>query len=177
MAQSPSLFDRIARSIGSRSILAQTASSYGVRPGEETVPGGFDPAEAALFEAAVESAYLVANADGTFDDQERAAFRKIVAETSVHQVAEDQIGDLLSDLTEQLVEDGSEKRARMLARTIVRRNHQLDVLRIAALMGHISGGGVSDKEREVLQHLARGFALEPGAVDTAIREAEAALKA
>ena len=176
MAQSPSLFDRIARSIGSRSILAQTASSYGVRPGEETVPGGFDPAEAALFEAAVESAYLVANADGTFDETERAAFRKIVAQTSVHQVAEDQIGDLLSDLTEQMVEDGTEKRVRMLSRTIAKRSHQLDVLRIAALMAHISGG-VSEKEREVLHYLARGFDLEPGAVDTAIREAEAALKA
>ena len=63
----------------------------------------------------------------------------------------------------------------MVARTIVRRDHQLEVLRIAALMAHISGG-VSQHERNVLAHLARGFDLDSSAVEKALVEAEDILK-
>ena len=41
----------------------------------------------------------------------------------------------------------------MVARTITRPDHQQEVLRIAALMAHISGG-VSEPERNVLEQLA-----------------------
>jgi hypothetical protein len=60
------------------SILKLAASSYGFGPaGEEiTVPTGFDPQAAALFEAMVESAYLVATADGEFDAAERSTFER-----------------------------------------------------------------------------------------------------
>ena len=51
------------------SILALCAAAYGARPQEEaTVPTGFDPHAVALFESIVEGAYLVARADGVFDD-------------------------------------------------------------------------------------------------------------
>lgn len=160
------------------SILTQAAKSYGARPiiDEATVPTGFDPAAAALFEATVEAAYLVANSDGVFDDEERAAFESVVTTACNGQVQIAQLTALLSDLREQLADDGIEKRTRMIARTITRRDHQLEVLRIAALMAHISGG-VSEPEREVLSHLARGFDLEAGAVDQVLAEAEGVLKA
>src|SRR5690242_2629680 len=62
-----------------RSILMLAAASYGARPSDEaTVPTGFDPAAAALFEVIVEGAYLVASADGVFDDDERALFERVV---------------------------------------------------------------------------------------------------
>ena len=181
------LLERVARGIGrpgeasptgvTSSILAQAARSYGARPiiDEATVPTGFDPAAAALFEATVEAAFLVANSDGVFDDEERVAFQSVVSAACNDQVQAVQLQALLADLCEQLTQDGIEKRSRMVARTITRRDHQLEVLRIAALMAHISGG-VSESERGVLDHLARGFDLEEGAVDRALGEAEAALK-
>jgi len=181
------LLDRVARGIArpggsapsnvTTSILAQAATSYGARPvvDEATVPTGFDPQAAALFEATVEAAFLVANSDGVFDDEERAAFQSVVAEACNYLVQEEALEALLADLSEQLAEDGIEKRARMVARTITKAEHQLEVLRIAALMAHISGG-VSSHERKVLEHLARGFDLDNTAVENAMREAEAVLK-
>jgi tellurite resistance protein len=178
-----SLIERVARGIarpqsagGNLSILAQAATSYGVRPivDEATVPTGFDPAAAALFEAVVEAAFLVANSDGVFDDDERAAFQSVVANACGDVLQISQLDALLADLCEQLAEDGMEKRTRMVARTITKPEHQLEVLRIAALMAHISGG-VSDQERAVLEQLARGFGLAPEAVTDALSDSEAAL--
>ncbi len=180
-----SLLERVARGISrpgapapgaSTSILAQAATSYGARPviEEATVPTGFDPSAAALFEAVVEAAFLVANSDGVFDDDERKAFESVVANACNNVVQISQLSALLADLCEQLTEDGMEKRTRMVARTITKRDHQHEVLRIAALMAHISGG-VSESEREVMQQLAKGFDLEPAAVQTALDQAEAAL--
>lgn len=180
-----SLIERVARGIsrqnitgGGPSILAQAASSYGARPvvDEATVPTGFDPAAAALFEAVVEAAFLVANSDGVFDDDERAAFQSVVANACGDVIQISQLDALLADLCEQLAEDGIEKRTRMVARTITRPEHQLEVLRIAALMAHISGG-VSEHERTVLEQLARGFGLEQVVVLEALTESEGVLAA
>jgi tellurite resistance protein len=182
------LLHRVARGISrpgnlspsgvSSSILAQAASSYGARPEieEATVPTGFDPSAAALFEAVVEAAFLVANSDGVFDDEEREAFESVVANACNNLVQVSQLHALLADLCEQLTEDGIEKRTRMVARTITRPDHQHEVLRIAALMAHISGG-VSESEREVMVQLAKGFDLEGAAVQTALDQAEAVLAA
>jgi len=158
------------------SILAQAAQSYGAKPvvDEATIPTGFDPTAAALFEAVVEGAFLVANSDGVFDDAERAAFESVVANATNHVVQMSQLHALLADLCEQLAEDGLEKRTRMVARTITRPDHQHDVLRIAALMAHISGG-VSEQERAVMNQLAAGFSLEAAAVEHALNAAAEAL--
>jgi tellurite resistance protein len=188
MTPDKSILERVARGIsrpgdaapsGIRtSILTQAATSYGARPifDEATVPTGFDPAAAALFEATIEAAFLVANSDGVFDDDERAAFESVVDNACNGQVQPTQLQALLADLCQQLADDGIEKRTRMVARTITRRDHQIEVLRIAALMAHISGG-VSESERDVLTHLARGFDLDAAAVENALTEAEGALKA
>lgn len=180
-----SLIERVARGIarpnsaeGTLSILAQAATSYGARPivDEATVPTGFDPQAAALFEAVVEAAFLVANSDGVFDDEERAAFQSVVANACGDVVQPSQLDALVADLCEQLAEDGIEKRARMVARAIRKPEHQLEVLRIAALMAHISGG-VSDQELTVLEHLASGFGLPAGSVKEALSDSEAVLAA
>lgn len=143
---------------------------------EATVPTGFDPAAAALFEATVESAFLVASADGVVDDDERIAFRTVIAEACNNLVQHTQLDALIADLIESLNEDGLEKRAKMVARTIIRRDHQNEVLRIAALMAHISGG-VDESEKRVLELLARSFDLDSSAVESALSEAGRVLAA
>jgi len=183
-----SMLERVARSIArpgngapsgvTASILTQAAQSYGTRPivDEATIPTGFDPAAAALFEAVVEAAFLVANSDGIFDEDERAAFESVVTTACNDLVQTAQLDALLADLSEQLTEDGVEKRAEMVARTITRPDHQQEVLRIAALMAHISGG-VSAEERRVLDQLATDFSLESGAVERTLALVEQALRA
>lgn len=182
------LLERVARGIGrpaadapagvTMSILAQAASSFGAKPiGDDlTIPTGFDPMAAALFEAVVEAAFLVANADGVFDAEERAVFESVVLHACSDLVDVAQIEALVADLAELLAEDGVEKRARMVARAVTRQDNQLEVLRIAALMAHVSGG-VDATERAVLDLLAKGFELEPEAVDNALEQASAALAA
>lgn len=157
------------------SILAAAASSYGSRPNDEEVtqPTGFDPEAAALFEAVVESAFLVANADGDFDDTERRAFQHVVITACNGRVAEAQVSALLADLGDQLSEDGLEKRVKMVARTVRRPDHAQEVLRVASLLAQVSGG-VSDVERNVLQQLAREFGVD-GALENALKEADRVL--
>lgn len=160
----------------SNSILARAAKLYGTRPtGEEdTPPTGFDPAAAALFEALVEGAFLVAHADGEFDDDERAAFEQVVlAATDLH-VGSGQVAALLHDLEASYVEDGADRRIQFVARTVPKPEQQHEVLRVAALIGHISGG-VSEVERATMEKLAEGFGLDRSAVDKAIDAARAAV--
>jgi tellurite resistance protein len=167
--------DAPAGTVGS--ILTAAASSYASRPLDEdvTIPTGFDPNAAALFEALIEAAYLVANADGHFDATERQAFESVVSQSSGQQgVTERQIEALISDLAEQLAEDGIEKRCVMVGRTVQRADHQHEVLRMAALLASISGG-VADVEREVLVRLAKEFSLPAESVTTVLDEVHQAL--
>ena len=181
----PNLIGKVARSLsepppyaegGTKgSILVAAAASYGSQtPEDYTQPTGFDPEAARLFEGIVESAYLVATADGDFDAEERAAFERVVITACGGRVAERQISALLADLAEQLSEDGTDKRIRMVARGITREEHGREVLRVAALLSHVSGG-VSDVERSVLDRLAEALSLGEGATSRALAEAKDAL--
>jgi tellurite resistance protein len=157
------------------SILSLAAASYGARPSEDaTVPTGFDPLAVALFEAIVEGAFLVANADGVFDTEERKTFERVVVAACGGTVAPQQIAALVNDLGDQLAEDGVDKRVEALAKTATRRDHALEVLRIAALLAQ-SSEDVSKVEREVLGKIARATGLEPGAVDSALADVKRAL--
>jgi tellurite resistance protein len=161
----------------SGSILSLVAVSYGMRPsGDATVPTGFDPIAIALFEAIVEGAYVVANADGVFDDEERHAFERVVLAACGGAVAAPQILALVGDLADQLEEDGVDRRIEMIAQNVTKKEHAREVLRIAALLAHASDD-VSDVEREVLAKLARQFGIDPGEVDTALAEAKDAIAA
>lgn len=158
------------------SILSIAAASYGWKSSgdEVTQPTGFDPEAARLFESVVEAAFLVANADGDFDQAEQAAFRHVVVTACQGLVVERQVSALLADLADQLVEDGMEKRVQMVARSIVREDQAREVLRIAALLAHVSGG-VSGVERAVLAQLAGELKLDSNAVDAAVNEAGVAI--
>jgi tellurite resistance protein len=157
------------------SILSLAAASYGARPSEDaTVPTGFDPLAVALFEAIVEGAYLVAHADGVFDDEERKAFERVVVAACGGTVAPQQIAALMNDLGDQLAEDGVDRRVEALAKTATKREHALEVLRIAALLAQTSDD-VSAVEREVLAKIAKATGLEPGAVDVALADVKKAL--
>lgn len=159
------------------SILTVAAASYGSRPSTDDVtqPTGFDPEAAALFEAVVESAYIVANADGEFDAAEREAFQHVVLTACEGAVGETQITALLADLHDQLAEDGVDKRVQMVARTIHKPEHAAEVLRVAALLAQVSGG-VSDVERRVLEKLASELQLGDSALERALGEAASAIR-
>jgi len=160
---------------GGKSILEQAAASFDKRPdAESTMPTGFDPQAATLFEAVVEAAFLVANADGVFDQTERRTFESVVAQACKNSVQKGKVQALVSDLCDQLNEDGMEQRIRWTAQAVSETEHQHEVLRIAALMAYISEG-VQESEREVLLGLAKGFGLGQEAVNAALSQAEAAL--
>ena len=142
--------------------------------GDATVPTGFDPLAVALFEAIVEGAYVVANADGVFDDEERRAFERVVIAACGETVAPSQIAALVGDLGDQLQEDGADRRIEMIARTVTKKEHAREVLRIAALLAYVERRR-ERVEREVLGKLARQFGIDAGDVDTALAEAKDAV--
>jgi tellurite resistance protein len=159
-----------------KSILTQAAASYARKPvgAESTIPTGFDPRAAAIFEAVVEASFLVANADGVFDETERQTFEQVVHQACQNTVQRADVAALVSDLLEQLEEDGLAHRIHMVSAIVSHHEHKLEVLRIAALMAQISGG-VDQSELHVMQQLAGGFGLEAGSVQQALDMAQAAL--
>lgn len=160
-----------------RSILMLAAASYGARPQDEsTIPTGFDPLAAALFESIIEGAYLVATADGVFDDEERKTFERVVTASCGGAIPPNHIADLVSDLADQLSEDGLDRRIERLAQGIQREEQALEVLRIAALIAMVSDD-VSEVERSVLDKIASACKLGEGAVERALDDVRASLAA
>jgi tellurite resistance protein len=158
-----------------RSILTLAAASYGSRPTDEsTVPTGFDARAAALFEAIVEGAYIVATADGVFDDEERRTFERIVTAACGGAVPQRHVADLVSDLGDQLAEDGADKRIETLAKALGRREHAIEILRIATLIAQASED-VSAVERQMLEKMAAAFHLDASEVDAAVAEVQKSL--
>jgi tellurite resistance protein len=158
-----------------RSILMLAAASYGARPQDEsTIPTGFDPAAAALFESIIEGAYLVATADGVFDDEERRTFERVVTASCGGSVPQNHIADLLADLDDQLKEDGLDRRVQRLAEGIHREEQGFEVLRIAALIAMVSDD-VSDVERNVLNKIASTCKLGDNAVEQALGDVKQSL--
>lgn len=162
------------------SVLTVSAAAYSgsrvIEADEEvTQPTGFDPQAAALFEAVLESAFLVAKADGEFDDAERAAFQQVVLAACQGRVTQAQIKALLDDLDDLLEEDGIEQRINMVSKTITRESHAREVLRIAGLLAHVSAG-VSEVERSVLERLSDKFGLSREILDGALIEVAQAME-
>jgi tellurite resistance protein len=150
------------------SILCLAAASYGARPSRDaTVPTGFDPATVALFEALVEGAYLVANADGVFDEDERRVFERVVAASCGGKVTPDQITALVADLHDRMRNDGMELRIAAIATAATKRAQACEILRIAALLAQASND-VSDSERAMLDRIATACGLSALDVDSAL---------
>jgi tellurite resistance protein len=179
------LLARVARSAGKPgvpadpgkplSILSLAAASYGARPDDDaTVPTGFDPVAVALFESIVEGAYLVASADGVVDEEERKTFEQVVVTACGGAVAPKQIAALVSDLQDQLEEDGIDRRVAMLAKQVTKPEHAMEVLRIGALLAAVSED-VAESERDVLGKLAAAMLLPADSVDRALGDVKDAL--
>ena len=175
LARSSTASGRLSDSGRPASILSLSAAAYGAKPSEDaTVPTGFDPVAVALFESIVEGAYLVANADGVFDDQEKRTFERVVVAACGGMVAPSQITALVADLSDQLEEDGVDRRVDALSKAVMKPEHAQEVLRIAALLA-LATEDVSPVEREVLGKIAKATGLGAGAVDQALSDVKAAL--
>jgi uncharacterized membrane protein YebE (DUF533 family) len=173
------LLARVARSLSASarssgpaekpvSILSLAAISYGARPsGDATVPTGFDPLAITLFEAIVEGAFLVANADGVFDENEKRAFESVVVAACGGTVGPQQIELLVGELEQQLRAQGVERRIEAVARAVTKKEHAHEILRIAALLAQVSED-VSPVERGVLVRLAQRCGLDEQEVDAAL---------
>jgi tellurite resistance protein len=161
-----------------RSILRQAAASFARRPtrAESTIPTGFDPFAATLFEALVESAFLVGTADGEFDEAERNTFETVVHEACAESMPKSEVHALVSDLMDQLQQDGIDRRIGIVAMLVHSDEHKYEVLRIAALMAHISGG-VHPNERAVMERLCGQFGLPASAVQGVLDQVATALGA
>lgn len=180
MAKNTALIERVAETLskppayapdgGRDSILVVAAGSYGAQT-SDTQPTGFDAEAAALFEALVESAYLVATADHEFDAMERAAFQHVVVSACGSHVRERQVGALLADLHDQLEEDGLARRVERIGESVTKLEHKQEVLRVGALMAHISSG-INEAEQRVLHDLERALGLGASELEAAIAEAE-----
>lgn len=139
-----------------------------------TAPTGFDPAAAALFEGAVESAYLIATCDGALDPTEDAVLRAVISAGGP--VSDKQVDGLLLGMARAVALDGANERLSRLSYMVSKQAHQHEILRIGALVARASGG-VRPAERAVLDKIAQGFSLASSAVEAAITNADAALKA
>lgn len=165
--------DRVARAVRAlradpSSVLSRAAVGFGARPSaDETVPTGFDAWTVALFESLVEAAFLVAVADGTFDEDERATFERVVALACDGAVAPGDLGSLLARLEAQLASEGLDARVEALAAPLTRPEHGLEVLRVAGLVA-LASDGVSDVERAVLERLAAACGLPASRVDDVV---------
>jgi len=177
LARSSTASGRLSDSGRPASILSLSAAAYGAKPSEDaTVPTGFDPVAVALFESIVEGAYLVANADGVFDDEEKRIFERVVVAACGGMVAPSQVTALVADLGDQLQEDGVDRRVDALSKAVMKPEHAQEVLRIAALLA-LATEDVSPVEREVLGKIAKATGLGSGAVDQALSDVKAALAA
>ena len=104
----------------------------------------------------------------------KAAFERVVISACDGAVEKAQVHALILDLGDLLDEDGIDKRAEMISRTVAKPEHQQEVLRVAALLAHVSGG-VSAEEQQLLEKLCTLFRLSPEALGQALSEAESAL--
>jgi tellurite resistance protein len=157
-------------------VLALSAASFGARPAPDaTVPTGFDPMAVSLFEAIVETAYLVAAADGHVDDAERRAFETLVVTACGGIVPPRQVTALVADLADQVSEDGLERRIEVLARMVPSSEHRLELLRVAALLA-LSSEGIGKEEQGVLDRLLVAFALPKGSLEQVLSEVETLLR-
>jgi tellurite resistance protein len=178
------LLSRIARTAsasqsssaaGPLAVLSLSAASFGARPSEEaTIPTGFDPIAVSLFEAIVEGAYLVANADGVVDEEERRTFERVVVAACGGALAPGQVATLLADCRAMLDKDGLDQRIAILTGFVRRLDHRHELLRVASLLA-MASEGVNDRERAVLEKLAAGMGLGSDAVDAALGDATKAL--
>ncbi len=154
------------------SILIQAAMAFSHRPfeDEDTMPTGFDPLASALFEGLVESAYLVAGADGVVDPDEREILQRIVTSACAGIVKPEHIQWLFGELDKRVKREGAQGRMKMIAEWVTSPEHRREVLRVAALVAK-GARGVGPSERQALVTIASAFGMPEAAVDEVVRQA------
>ena len=158
------------------SIFGVAASAYRFRAerDELTQPTGFDPQAARLFEAILESAYLVSNAGGEFDESRRVALVHLVLRASTGMLRDRQLQGLLEAFRERLAEEGLDRRLESVARSVEKPEHAREVVRAAALLAGVSGG-LRPAERGVLQRLSARLNVDDVTLTRALQEASSVL--
>ena len=160
-----------------RSVFALAASHFGSTPEPEaTLPTGFDERAARLFEVILESAYLVAVADGAFDADEEAVFAQIVALASAGCVPQAALGMLIEDFRSELERQGLDARIAAIAKALGNPEQAEEVLRVATLLG-VASQDLAPQEVSVLQKLTAACGLSRASLDNAIERARAVLTA
>jgi tellurite resistance protein len=134
---------------------------YADQPTEatSTLRTGFDPRGANLFRALVEAAYLVANADDHFDDDEQATFAQLVADACDDAVPAPDLDMLVGELALDLATGGMDERIAAVVASVTTDEQRLEVFRVATVMAYASSG-MNATERSVLDRLSEGLGLD-----------------
>ncbi len=136
-----------------RSVMALAGVAYASQPSVDcTTPTGFDPSAVSLFEAIVEAAFLVATADGIFDNDEREVFSRVLAAAAENAVPRSDINGLIEELGEVLATEGLEGRIAHIAGKVHRPEQKTALLRVALLIA-LANDVVSETEESVIRRL------------------------
>lgn len=138
---------------GRRSLIALAAAAYASQPSvDSTTPTGFDPFAVTLFEAIVEAAFLVATADGVFDDDEREVFARIVAASAENALPRSDLNGLIEELADHLAIQGLERRVARIAESVRRPEQKVALLRVAILVA-LANDTISEPEEAIIERL------------------------
>jgi tellurite resistance protein len=108
------------------------------------------PKQNDVFRAAVEAGYLVACADGNFDDKERATLVKAVQTLSIGAVIEWETETLLDDCAARTKKDGADARAKAVGEELKTLGQAEAGLFAAAAVARATKG-VDKKEADVIK--------------------------
>jgi tellurite resistance protein len=128
------------------------------------------PRQSEIFRAAVEAGFLVALADGTIDDDERAAIVRAVEILSVGAVIEWEADTLVDECAERADKDGVEARAAAVGAELKALGHPEAGLLFAATIARASKG-VDKNEAELLKTIGVAAGLTPDAVKGIVKRA------
>ncbi len=140
-----------------RSVIALAAAAYAAQPSvDSTTPTGFDPFAVTLFEAIVEAAFLVATADGVFDDAEREVFARIVAASADHALPRSDLTGLIEELADNLSIQGIDKRVTRIAESVKRPEQKQALLRVCLLVA-LANDVISEPEEAIIGRLCNAM--------------------
>jgi adenylate cyclase len=122
----------------------------------------------------MEAASLMAVADGEVDDDEREVIRRVLQKLSVDALPAVVADAMLASSVEQTREMGVERRCDELAGALIKHDVVREGVFIAVLVAEISGG-IVDRERVVLDRLAKKTATDEGTLDWTIAAVHEAL--
>jgi tellurite resistance protein len=128
------------------------------------------PHQNEVFRAAVEAGYLVATADGTFDDTERETLVKAIEILSVGAVIEWEVDTLLDECEAHSNKDGAAKRAETVGAELKRLGGAEAGLLLAAAVARATKK-VDKKEAEVLKAVGAAAGLTGEQVSAIVKRA------